>query len=147
MKLHNRNLPTVIAGILAITSVFWALVVGALCVIALFKSFSEPVLLLSVIYFIPGWIAFIGWWTRYKKEDKIKRRKLFWAASTGINIFYFISWMVPYGLEYGIPQNWFIPLHWWWSFAILMSLIGLFTEKHIQTELSTPLRAPRSIAR
>ena len=144
MKLGSRNLPTMIAGILAITSVFWALIVGVLCIVALLKSFLEPALgIFSTLYFLPGWFVFFGWWIRFKKENRIKRKKLFWTASICINSLYFISWMFPYGLDYGVPENWFIPLHWWWIFAIVMSLAGLASERHIKAVVSTPLRAPR----
>ena len=139
MNIGNKNIADVIAGVLAISSCVWAILITPLCAIGLVKGFYEPVIWLSVLFFIPGWVVFAGWWLRFRLHALVmNRRKAFWAVSALVNGLYFLALLYPFGPAHGAyPINF---LHYWWAFAVILSVVALLTDGQNQAGVSTPSR-------
>jgi len=137
MKIGNKNIADVIAGVLAISSCVWAILIAPLCAIGLVKGFYEPVIWLSVLFFIPGWVVFAGWWLRFRLHALVmNRRKAFWAVSALVNGLDFLALLYPFGPAHGAyPINF---LHYWWIFAVILSVVALLADGQNQSEHSTP---------
>jgi hypothetical protein len=121
------TLPRICAAFLGVGGSCWAMIVG----VAMLLSLSEPKTgLLTMLYFLPGWIVYFGWMTIATGDHpKPLSDRFFWLLSSIVNIAYFVYEFQPWKWL-SSPRQSLNLAGYWWLITGFLSLICFFAEKN-----------------
>ena len=123
--------PRVCAAIFSVGGTCWAMVVG----LAMLVGMASPKTgLLTMLYFLPGWIVYFGWMTITKGEQPAPLSdRVFWLVSGLVNLAYFTHDFQPWKWLYGSTKSLNVAGY-WWLFTGFLSLACFLTTKRGRAE-------------
>lgn len=123
--------PRACAAIFSVGGTCWAMLVG----LAMLVSLASPKTgMLTILYFVPGWIVYFGWMTIAKgdRPEPLSDR-VFWLISGIVNLAYFIDEFQPWKWLNGPTKSLNVAAY-WWLFTGFLSLVCFFTTKNRRAE-------------
>lgn len=118
--------PRMIAGLLAVLSTWWALLLAPFLTVPLISAFDDNVdvhLLLWLWIIVPGYAIYVAWWYRAIKGSTVAVNRRIWICSTIVNAVY--SPLLFAGLFRFDSIAWL-----WWILATALSIVGSLMEQY-----------------
>jgi hypothetical protein len=119
--------PRACAAIFSVGGTCWAMVVGLAMLVALA---SPKTGLLTMLYFLPGWIVYFGWMTIAKGDRPAPLSdRVFWLVSGIVNLAYFAHEFKPWNWLNGSVKSMNVAGYWWLFTGLLSLACCVVTKK------------------